>query len=144
MVMMRYFAFLPLALSLALMGPSPAPAQSSRRTPIVEVVEMVSPAVVNIAAESIVRQADPFFGPFFGGRRRQIQSLGSGLIIEASGIVVTNAHVIDGASRIVVTTRAGLELEADVVGLDRDADLAVLKVAATDLPAVPLGSSTTC
>ncbi len=113
-----------------------------RRTPVVEVVERVSSAVVNVSAESIVRDVDPFFGGLFGGnRRRKTQSLGSGLIIDASGIVLTNAHVIEGASRIVVTTLDGRELEADVLGSDRDADLAVLKVDGKGLPARPLGKS---
>jgi S1-C subfamily serine protease len=106
----------------------------------VEVVEKVSPAVVNIAAEAMVREPDPFFFGF-RTRQRRAQSLGSGLIIAANGIVVTNAHVVDGASRIVVTTRDGRELEAEVLGSDRDADLAVLKVDATGLPHVELGES---
>ncbi|HSM12476.1 MAG TPA: trypsin-like peptidase domain-containing protein [Thermoanaerobaculia bacterium] len=124
-----------LAAASALAQPDP------RRTPVVGVVERVSPAVVNISAESIVREVDPFFGRFFGSRPRRTQSLGSGLIVDAAGIVVTNAHVIEGASRIVVTTLDGRELEADVLGADADADLAVLKVAARGLPATPLGSS---
>jgi len=114
--------------------------ENVRRTPVVEVVEKVSPAVVNIAAEAMVREADPFFFGF-RTRQRRAQSLGSGLIIAANGIVVTNAHVVDGASRIVVTTRDGRELEAEVLGSDRDADLAVLKVEASELPHVELGDS---
>jgi serine protease Do len=108
---------------------------------VVAVAEKVSPAVVNVSAEATVRDADPFFGMFFGRGERRTQSLGSGLIIDANGIVVTNAHVIEGASRIVVTTLDGRELDADVLGSDRDADLAVLKVKARVLPAVPLGRS---
>ncbi len=129
-----------IALALFL-APLPVAAQPARRTPVVEVAEKVSPAVVNISAESIVREVDPFFGGIFGGRRRRTQSLGSGLIIDPSGIVVTNAHVIEGASRIVVTTLDGQELEAKVLGSDRDSDLAVLKVEAKGLPARPLGRS---
>jgi S1-C subfamily serine protease len=122
--------------------PSPNPAsQRERRTPVVAVVERVSPAVVNISAESIVREADPFFGGFFGTRQRRAQSLGSGFIIDASGVVVTNAHVVSGASSITVTTLDGRELKAQVLGSDRDADLAVLKVDGRNLPAIPLGSS---
>src|SRR5204863_10077631 len=104
--------------------------------------ERVSLAVVNVSAESIVREVDPFFGGMLGpSRRRKTQSLGSGLIIDAAGVVLTNAHVIEGASRIVVTTLDGRELEADVLGSDRDADLAVLKVDGKNLPARPLGRS---
>jgi serine protease Do len=115
--------------------------QTSRRTPVVAVVEKVSPAVVNISAESTVREADPFFGMFGFGTERPAQSLGSGFVIDRNGIVVTNAHVIEGASRITVTLLDGRELEADVLGSDRDADLAVLKVKASNLPALPLGHS---
>jgi serine protease Do len=118
---------------------SPA-ALAARRTPVVAVAEKVSPAVVNIAAESMVRDVDPFFGGIFTPQRRA-QSLGSGLVIEPSGIVLTNAHVIEGASRIVVTLLDGRELQADLLGSDHDADLAVLKLAAHDLRAVPLGQS---
>ncbi len=117
-------------------------AENVRRTPVVAAVERTAPAVVNISAESIVRDLDPFFGRFLGGRARRSQSLGSGLIVDSSGLVVTNAHVIDGASRIVVTTLDGRELEAEVLGSDRDADLALLRVSERGLPAVPLGQST--
>jgi serine protease Do len=131
----RVAAVLGSALLLAAAAPSDV-----RRTPLVQAVEKVSPAVVNISAEAMVRQADPFFGGFFSPRRRA-QSLGSGLVVAGNGIVVTNAHVIEGASRIAVTLQDGRELEADVLGADRDSDLAVLKVDATGLPAVPLGES---
>jgi len=117
-----------------------AAAIAARRTPVVAVAEKVSPAVVNIAAESMVREVDPFFGGIFTPQRRA-QSLGSGLVIEPSGIVLTNAHVVEGASRIVVTLLDGRELQADLLGSDHDADLAVLKLAAHGLHAVPLGQS---
>jgi Do/DeqQ family serine protease len=129
----------------AFAAPLPAAETSSslaaRRTPVVAVAEKVSPAVVNVSAESVVRDVDPFFGTFFGPSERRTQSLGSGLIVDANGIVVTNAHVIEGASRIVVTTLDGRELDADVLGSDRDADLAVLKLKVRGLPAIPLGRS---
>src|SRR5436305_4472682 len=115
--------------------------QSARRTPVVAVVEKVAPAVVNISAQATVREADPFFGMFGLGTERQAQSLGSGFIVDRNGIVVTNAHVIEGASKITVTLLDGRELEADLLGSDRDADIAVLKVKASGLPALPLGRS---
>ena len=132
------------ALSLTLLLPGLAAAQTpqaARRTPVVALVEKVAPAVVNISAESTVREADPFFGRFGLGTERQAQSLGSGFIVDRNGIVVTNAHVIEGASRITVTLLDGREIEADLLGSDRDADIAVLKVKASGLPAVPLGHS---
>jgi len=116
-----------LCLSTALFLQDPAVAQTppaARRTPLVAVVEKVSPAVVNISAESTVREADPFFGLFGFGAERPAQSLGSGFILDRNGIVVTNAHVIEGASRITVTLLDGRELDADVLGSDRDADIA--------------------
>jgi hypothetical protein len=121
-----YFPFVIVLLgAVELAAPLPVLAQAAvRRTPVVEVVDRVSPAVVNVSAESMVRDVDPFFGGLLSpSRRRKTQSLGSGLIIDANGIVVTNAHVIEGASRIVVTTLDGRELDADVLGSDRDAEL---------------------
>ena len=118
----------------------PSWASDSRRTRVVEIVERVAPAVVNISTEVIVRQSDPFFGSLFG-RRRRAESLGSGFVVASNGTVVTNAHVIEGASRIVVTLSNGEELEAEVLGFDRDSDVAVLKVAGHGLTAIELGSS---
>ena len=132
---------LALAALPALTAPLAAAAPDPRRSLVVDIVEQVAPAVVNIAAEAIVREPDPFFFGMLGPRTRRAQSLGSGLIVDTSGLVVTNAHVIEGASRIVVTTRDGRELDAEVLGADADADLALLKVAEKGLPATPLGTS---
>jgi len=135
-------AFSAVSLTFFLAGSSFAQTpQAARRTPVVAVVQKAAPAVVNISAQSTVREADPFFGMFGLGTERQAQSLGSGLIIDRNGIVVTNAHVIEGASKITVTLLDGRELEADLLGSDRDADIAVLKVKANGLPALPLGRS---
>ncbi|HKI86783.1 MAG TPA: trypsin-like peptidase domain-containing protein [Thermoanaerobaculia bacterium] len=130
-----------IALLIALSAsPLSATIAAVRETPIVKVVKEVAPSVVNVSAQSIVREPDPFFGSFFTHERR-MQSLGSGLIIQSNGLVLTNAHVIQGASQIEITTLAGKRYKADVLGQDRDADLAVLKVDAHGLPATPLGSS---
>ena len=138
----------PLASTLAILVAAPvfgAPLPS-RRNEIVEVVEKVSPAVVNIAAEQIVRRRPSFFDEFFSGfdsRARKSQSLGSGVLIDSRGIILTNDHVISGASRIVATTKAGLELDCEIVGSDTDNDLAVLRVKKPGgpLPAIKLGTS---
>ena len=124
---------------------SPLP---SRRNEVVEVVEKVAPSVVNIAAEQIVRGRPSLFDTFFFGsdprrRRERSQSLGSGVIIDSKGVILTNDHVISGASKITATTKSGLELECEVVGSDADNDLAVLRVRknSSPLPAIHLGTS---
>jgi serine protease Do len=116
----------------------------SRRSEIVEVVEKVSPAVVNIAAQQTVRRNRSLFDDFFFGMdTRPAKSLGSGVIIDPKGIILTNDHVISGASKIIATTKDGKELECDVVGSDADNDLAVLKArgAVSNLPTLHLGTS---
>ncbi len=121
---------------------------SNRRSEVVLVVEKVAPAVVNISAEQTLRQRPSIFDDFFFGfegrpRQRTSQSLGSGSIIDPKGIIVTNDHVVSGASKITAMTKSGLELECDVVGSDADNDLAVLRVRKPNgaLPALKLGSS---
>jgi serine protease Do len=134
---------LPGLLAGALAG-SPLP---SRRSEIVEVVEKTAPAVVNIAAAQTVRRRSTLWEEFFFGpspRRRPMQSIGSGVIIDPKGIILTNDHVISGASRITALTKSGLELDCEVVGADADNDLAVLRVRkppASSLPTIKLGSS---
>lgn len=121
---------------------------STRRSEIVLVVEKVSPAVVNISAEQILRRRSSVFDDFFFGfdsrpHKRTSQSLGSGSIIDARGIIITNDHVVSGASKITAMTKSGLELECEVVGSDADNDLAVLRVRKPNgaLPFLKLGSS---
>ncbi len=121
---------------------------SARKSEVVQVVEKVAPSVVNISAEQTLRQRPSLFDDFFFGldsrpRRRTNQSLGSGAIIDARGIILTNEHVVSGASKITAMTRSGLELDCDVVGSDADNDLAVLRVRKPGgaLPAIKLGSS---
>jgi serine protease Do len=134
-------------LILGAAGISAAAPLPSRRGEIVEVVDKVSPAVVNIAAEQTVRRRPSILDDFFFGidprSRRAQQSLGSGVIIRPEGIILTNDHVISGASRILATMKNGQELECDVVGSDADNDLAVLRVRNPrgTLPTIRLGTS---
>jgi serine protease Do len=116
----------------------------SRRSEIVEVVDKVSPAVVNISAEQTVRRARGVFDQFFLGLDpRPAKSLGSGVIIDPKGIILTNDHVISGASKIIATTKSGQELACEVIGSDADNDLAVLRVKkpGAALPTIKLGTS---
>ncbi len=137
------------ALSIALVAAAAAALPlSNRRTEVVQVVEKVAPAVVNISAEQTLRQRPSLFDDFFFGsearpRRRTSQSLGSGAIIDPKGIIVTNDHVVSGASKITAMTKSGLEFECEIVGSDADNDLAVLRVRKPNgaLPALKMGSS---
>jgi Do/DeqQ family serine protease len=129
-------------------APIPATVGASRRTPIVTVAHDVGPAVVNIQTESTIRrrEVDPFFDPFgvFGGRDRSYtsQSLGSGFVWSSEGIIVTNNHVVEGASRITVNFSDGTQVPAKLIGVDPDSDVAVLRVDAKNLLAAPIGTST--
>lgn len=103
--------------------------------PVVAVVRLVLPAVVNVTTDRI--QTD-----LFGGTGRS-SGTGTGFIVRSDGVIVTNYHVVERAQRITVTT-SGEDPErysARVIGGDPLADLAVLKVEATDLPTVALGDS---
>jgi serine protease Do len=128
-------------------APIPASVGASRRTPVVVVAHNVLPSVVNIQSEATIRrrETDPFFDPFgfFGGRDRvySSQSLGSGFVWAADGVIVTNSHVVEGASRITVVFHDGSQMAAKLVGVDPDSDLAVLKVDARNLPVAPVGTS---
>jgi len=120
-------------------------------------VKKAAPAVVNIYARKIVRQRgsmplfdDPFFRRFFGEEfglgmpRPQLQnSLGSGVIVRASGLIVTNKHVIEGADQINVVLADRREFAAKIVVSDDRTDLTVLQVDAADgpLPVLELGDS---
>lgn len=116
----------------------------SRRTAITEAVGKVAPAVVTVQTERVERvQADPF-DIFFGGRSGGTQTqagIGTGFVIRADGVIVTNAHVVAGASTISVMMRDGTTYPARIIGTDETNDLAVLKVQARDLPIAPLGDS---
>jgi serine protease Do len=125
---------------------------------IADVAAKVTPSVVNVFSEKKAPAADdlsPFFSnPFFHfffdqpGRgfreapRRREQSLGSGVIISADGVIVTNNHVVAQAEKIRVALKDGREFEAKMVGSDPKSDLAVLRVDEKGLPAIPVADST--
>lgn len=125
----------------------PPTVSAARRTPIVVVAHNVLPSVVNIQTEATIRgrNVDPSFDPFgfFGGRERSYtsQSLGSGFVWSSDGIIVTNNHVVEGASRITVNVNGGRQIPAKLLGVDPDSDLAVLRVDEKGLVAAPIGTS---
>src|SRR6185295_20424351 len=104
------------------------------------VVKETSPAVVNVYARRLVAQrdqgpfSDPFFRRFFGGdsfgapRERVQNSLGSGVIVDGKGLIVTNNHVILGGSDIRIVLADRREFEAKLLVADERTDLAILKI----------------
>ncbi|MEH6576381.1 MAG: trypsin-like peptidase domain-containing protein [Amphritea sp.] len=119
-----------------------------------DAVEHAAPSVVNIYTRKIISPAenpllsDPNFRKYYDSesipRRERIQSsLGSGVILSSDGYIATNNHVISGADSIVVALKDGRESLAQVIGVDPDTDLAVLKINLTDLPSITLTSSET-
>ena len=144
---------------------APASAQNYP-TGFADLVEKLSPAVVNISTTQKIKAGNSFGGmmqfpdnpemePFrdfferFGGQggmgqpmEQDVQSLGSGFIIEANGYIITNNHVVDGADEITITLPDNSKYKAKVIGRDKKTDLALIKVdAKKDLPFVTLGDS---
>jgi serine protease Do len=134
----------------------------SIETSFAPVVERALPAVVNISSsklskvsENMPLEMDPFFRQFFGRdfqgqspqraprqRQQREHSLGSGVIVRSDGYLLTNNHVIDGATDITVTLDNKREFKAKLVGTDAKTDIAVLKIDASNLPTLPLADST--
>jgi S1-C subfamily serine protease len=135
---------------------SPASAAIGSTSFVTAAVNRVGSAVVRIDTErTITRRVDPFmedpfFRRFFGDGfsqqmppSEQLRGLGSGFIIDKSGLVMTNAHVVDKADKVTVRLKDGRTFEGKVQGIDEVTDLAVVKInAGNDLPVAPLGSST--
>lgn len=115
-----------------------------------EAVARVAPAVVNVYATQVERRTahplfhDPLFRRFFGPRipvERRNSNLGSGVIMDSRGYLLTNAHVIKDADEIRITLYNGRQSRAQVVGVDSDTDLAVLKTDLDNLHTAPYGDS---
>jgi serine protease Do len=141
--------------SLKLADPSEGPS----KTGFAPVVKSVLPDVVNISTSKVVRAqaglpegmpSDPFFRQFFGPgfdnrsqnpRSQREESLGSGVIVSPEGYILTNNHVVEGATDVRVTLSDKRQIQAKVVGADPKTDIAVLKVEGTGYPAVTIGDS---
>ncbi|WP_218079967.1 HhoA/HhoB/HtrA family serine endopeptidase [Anthocerotibacter panamensis] len=117
---------------------------------ITGVVEKVGPAVVRIDSSRTVAARpsvfnDPFLRRFFGGvpdaAPREQRGTGSGFIIKKEGLILTNAHVVDGADKVSVTLKDGRTFKGKVLGVDPLTDVAVVQIPAQNLPTVALGDS---
>jgi serine protease Do len=122
------------------------------------VVKKALPAVVNVSTSKLVKTgggqnpffSDPFFRQFFGQnspfgsnvpQEQREHSLGSGVVISPDGYILTNNHVVDGATDVKVLFGDKREMKARIVGTDKKTDIAVLKVDATNLATLPIGDS---
>jgi Do/DeqQ family serine protease len=130
--------------------------QAQMQLSFAPVVKSVTPSVVNVYATTVTQAAaspfagDPFFERFFGdrgmfdSRPRESQSLGSGVFIDASGVILTNSHVVNGATDIRIATSDGHEYAVDLVLDDPKTDLAALRIkdaAGVSFPAIPFADS---
>jgi Do/DeqQ family serine protease len=137
------------------------------RNSFAPVVKKVLPAVVNIQSSKMVKtgfsgdsQMEPFFRQFFGGdddgsgmpnmprqfrvprqQEQRERGLGSGVVVSPNGYILTNNHVVDGASTVTVTLNNRHEYKARVVGTDPKTDIAVVKIDANELPTITIGDS---
>ncbi|MBC1235871.1 HhoA/HhoB/HtrA family serine endopeptidase [Nostoc sp. 2RC] len=119
---------------------------------VVKVVQSAGSAVVRIDSSRTITSRlpeefnDPLLRRFFGDtipqqRQRVERGSGSGFIINSSGQILTNSHVVDGADRVTVTLKDGRTFDGKVLGEDAVTDVAVIKIDANNLPTVPVGNS---
>ena len=135
-------------------GSSPVMSLARQEGPVsyADAVQKTAPAVVNIFTTTLTRReahpffSDPLFRRFFGEELSQPRvekrnNLGSGVIVNKNGYIITNHHVIENASEIRVVLRDGRSMAARVVGTDPETDLAVLQASGEDFPVAQLGRS---
>jgi len=137
------FAWLFAVPSTSLAAGLPAAVDGEPLPSLAPMIEQTTAAVVNISTSGVMNDSNPFFDdPFYKhffdlperSQRNQSQSLGSGVIVDASeGLIVTNHHVIENAKEILVTLTDGREFSASLIGADPEADIAVVKIPANDL-----------
>ncbi len=158
------YSLSPSQAALALTTESGKPTLSPQREPLIKAathssfvtaaVDRVGPAVVRIDTErTITRRVEPLFDDpsfrrFFGEdffsqipQERRLRGQGSGFIIDGSGIILTNAHVVDQADKVTVLLKDGRTFEGKVQGADEVTDLAVVKIPGNNLPVASLGDS---
>jgi serine protease DegS len=133
---------------VTVLAPTPVSVPAPSRVTYSDAVQKAAPSVVNVYTARLVteRVAPSSLGELFGGflpryRQRIERSLGSGVIVDTSGHIVTNHHVIANADSIRVQLADGRIAEAQIVGRDPDTDLAVLKIDLRPLPVAVLGRS---
>ncbi len=129
----------------------PAQITASRETAITQAVQRCQAAIVGVnvlAVRSVIRSLVPrefqdlFPAPWFGFRDwMEVESVGSGFLISEDGYILTNAHVVENATKVVITMTDGTKHQAEIVGVDPVTDIAVLKIDGEDLPYLEFGDS---
>jgi len=120
---------------------------NSRQTAITFAIKKVSRSVVGINVTQLKKQkVNPFFDPFWGGflpytKTFKVDNMGSGVLVSPDGYIITNTHVVNNATEIVVTLKGGKSYEAELIGVDNLTDIALVKVDDNDLPFAELGNS---
>lgn len=148
----RHQVFSPQVAKPSIIGEGLSAGPEGRRNAITEAVREVEPAVVSvnvIKTQIIRRRVSPGFGgfglfdffDFFGPMQRQVQSLGSGVIYDPEGLIITNAHVVEGATEIKVVLPDSREFDAKLLGIDSENDIAKLQIKGHNLPYAKLGDS---
>ena len=135
-------------------GPEPSVAQvsngqvtrsidQSRRTAITDAAAKVAPTVVTVQTEVVDQTPQDPFAFFFGGQSqpRAQAGLGTGFVVRSDGVIVTNAHVVAGATKVSVMMRDGTTFPATIKGQDETNDIAVIKIDGKNLPVAKLGNS---
>jgi serine protease Do len=117
----------------------------SRQNAITNAAQLVEPAVVSINVTKVETVRGGSFGFFdffdYFPRQRQVESIGSGVIFDERGYLITNAHVVLGAAQIKVVLPDKREFDAEIVGGDNSHDIAILKISGNRIPCAKLGSS---
>ncbi|MEC9474338.1 MAG: trypsin-like peptidase domain-containing protein [Candidatus Neomarinimicrobiota bacterium] len=142
-----------LILSTFIILAQPQSVEVSRQNALTNSISIASPGVASINVTQIQRfsvnpwfeqfQRDPVFSQLFPSElnMREVKSSGSGVVISPDGYVVTNDHVVENASKIIVTLPGGNEYEAEVIGVDQLTDLALLKLDGDNFPYMKIGDS---
>jgi serine protease Do len=127
-------------LSCAVQFGNSAQASDARETPLVRAVKRAQASVVNIHSEKTATEKDSIYGGAQAGRK--VNGMGTGIIVDERGYIVTNQHVIADVESLRVTLQDGSSFMARVIAFDRKSDLAIIKIEATQpLPVMPLGTS---
>ena len=130
-------ALLAATICLAAAAPAASPASEARRSAIVIAVESQRDSVVNIHGQKLVASGDDA-----AGELRRVNGMGTGVVIDPRGYIVTNFHVVDGVKRIEATLASGRTVAASLISHDPRTDLAVIKIdSGAALPVARIGSS---